>query len=67
LTHVKIEAHGHLGDYSRDFFIEEGKELENLQNIFKDFVLYVLDGKKELIMKVLGELAAIEALEKRSP
>lgn len=64
MTKVKIEAHGHLGDFSREYFIEEGKELEELTPIFKEFVVYVLQGKEKLIMEVLGELAAIEAIEK---
>ena len=64
MTRVKIEAHGHLGDFSREYFIEEGKELEELATIFKEFVVYVLKGKEKLIMEVLGELAAIEAMEK---
>lgn len=64
MTIVKIEAHGHLGDFSREHFIEEGKELEELTKIFKEFVVYVLKGQEKLIMKVLGELAAIEAIEK---
>ena len=64
MTHVKIEAHGHLGDFSREYFIEEGKELDELTKIFKEFVVYVLKGREKLIMQVLGELAAIEAIEK---
>lgn len=64
MTKVKIEAHGHLGDFSREYFIEAGKELEELTAIFKEFVVYVLKGKEKLVMEVLGELAAIEAIEK---
>ena len=63
MTHVKIEAHGHLGDFSREYFIEAGKELEELTKIFREFVVYVLKGREKLIMQVLGELAAIEAIE----
>ena len=64
MTHVKIEAHGHLGDFAREYFIEQGKELEELTKIFREFVVYVLNGREKLIVKVLGELAAIEAIEK---
>ena len=64
MTKVKIEAHGHLGDFSREYFIEAGKELEELTKIFMEFVVYVLKGREKLIMEVLGELAAIEAIEK---
>lgn len=64
MTNIKIEAHGHLGDFSKEYFIEEGKELEGLRKTFIDFVLYVLKGRKKLIVEVLGELAAIEAIER---
>ena len=64
MTKVKIDAHGHLGDFSKEYFIEEGKELKELSAIFKEFVVYVLKGREKLIMEVLGELSAIEAMEK---
>ena len=64
MTKVNIEAHGHLGDFSKEYFVEAGKELEELTTIFREFVVYVLKGKEKLIMQVLGELAAIEAMER---
>ena len=64
MTKVKIEAHGHLGDFSREYLIETGKELEELTTIFREFVVYVLKGQEKLIMNVLGELQGIEAMEK---
>ena len=66
MTIVKIDAHGHLGDFSREYVIEEGKEVTELTHIFRDFVIYVLKGKEKLSMEVLGELAAIEAIEKET-
>jgi len=64
LTQVKIEAHGHLGDFSKEYFIGKGEEIKGMVAIWKEFVVYVLRGKEKVIMEVLGELAAIEALEK---
>ena len=63
LTHVKIEAHGHLGDFSREYLIVEGKEIKELTQIFREFAVYVLKGKENVIKEVLGELVAIEAIE----
>jgi len=63
LTHVKIEAHGHLGDFSREYLLVEDKEIKGLVQIFREFVLYVLKEKENVLKEVLGELVAIEAIE----
>ena len=63
LTHVKVEAHGHLGDFSREYIIVEGKEIKGLTQIFTEFAVYALKGKENVLKEVLGELVAIEAIK----
>ena len=70
MTNVKIEAHGHLGDFKKEYFIEAGKEWVTTSKILKDFYHYVRKGKEsqwQELFKALDELAKIEkaALEKR--
>ena len=70
MTNVKIEAHGHLGDFKREYFIEEGKEWATTSKILREFYHYVRKAKEaqwDKLFRALDELAKIEkeALKKR--
>ena len=63
MTVVKIEAHGHLGDFSKEYFIPAGKEFEVTRKIMYEFYHYVSQAVKaryEDLFKMLEELAEIE-------
>jgi len=62
-TEVKIEAHGHLGDFSRTYFIAVGEEERTFRLIARDFASYILRGIRRRYgeaLKVLEELKRIE-------
>ena len=63
MTLVKIEAHGHLGDFSKEYFIPAGKEFEVTRKIMYEVYHYVSTGVKARyaeLFKALDELAEIE-------
>lgn len=66
MTYLKVEAHGHLGDFNNEYFLEEGKEFDDLRKVFADLTRYVMKGKQELVLGVFKELAQLEKAEKLS-
>jgi len=44
MTQVKIEATGHLGDYSAEFNIVQGREWEGLGQMIQSFLQYIIQG-----------------------
>ena len=60
MTHLKIEGHGHLGDFNNEYLLEEGKEFDNLIKVFADLTRYVQKGKQKLVLQVFRELAQLE-------
>ena len=66
MTYLKVEAHGHLGDFSKEYFLEEGKELNILSHeVFKDLTRYVMHGKQKIVLQIFKELALIEKETKK--
>jgi len=65
-TEVKIEAHGHLGDFSRTYFIAVGEEEYMFRSITKDFARYIRRGihcRYNKAWSVMEELQKIEEME----
>jgi len=65
MTEVKIEAHGHLGDFSRKYFIAQGEEYRSVRLIMRDFVNYVMRGQRARYKKVLGVLSELAKIEEK--
>lgn len=66
MTEVKIEANGHLGDFSRTYFITVGEEYRSVRLIMRDFINYVVRGQRKnykAVLDVMSELAKIEEKE----
>ena len=65
MTYLKIEGHGHLGDFSKEYFLEEGKELDVLlHEVFKDLTRYAVHGKQKIVLQIFRELAMLEKEER---
>ena len=64
MTKVKIEAHGHLGDFSKEYFIEPGKEWATTAHILRDFFNYVHEGWERQWQKLFKALEELEKIEK---
>lgn len=64
ITKVKIEAHGHLGDFDREYFIEVGKEFSTTAKILKEFYDYVRVGYEKRWQELFKALEELEKIEK---
>jgi len=60
-TEVKIEAHGHLGAFSRTYLIAVGEEERMFRLIARDFASYVL---RPLRRRYREALRVLEELKK---
>jgi len=65
VTKVTIEAHGHLGDFSREYFIEPGKEFTTTAKILKEFYDYVRSGYEKRWQELFKALEELEKIEKK--
>jgi len=60
MTVVKIKAYGHLGNFQKEYILEEGKEFDELIEIFRDLTTYARKGKQKIVLQVFRELARLE-------
>ena len=65
-TLVKIEAHGHLGDLSKEFSIWPGDEWNGARLVLQDFIDYVLKGERARYQRVLDVLAELQKIEEEA-
>jgi len=62
-TRVQIEAHGHLGDFSGEYFIKVGQEWKTAARIAKDFLNYVRKGWEKQMEELFKDLEDLEKIE----
>ena len=62
-TVVKIEAHGHLGDYSKEYSIWPGDEENGARLVVQAFIDYVLKGGRARYKRVLDILVELQKIE----
>jgi len=64
-TLVKIDAHGHLGDFSRQYTITAGEEERSIKLIMRDFIGYVIRGQRARYKKALDVLVELQKIEEK--
>ena len=62
-TIVKIQAHGHLGDFSRQYTITPEEEERSIKLIMRAFISYVIRGQRARYKKVLDTLVELQKIE----
>jgi len=65
-TRVKVEAHGHLGDFSKEYVIEPGKEWKTTARIMREFMSYVWEGWEKKNQELFKALEELEKMEKEA-
>ena len=62
---VKIEGHGYLGDFSRKYTITPEEEERSIKLIMRDFIGYVIRGRRARYKKVLAVLVQLQKIEEK--